>query len=142
VLTPQRAGLGRPDEVYVRTFGPRHQVALLYEAAPGRPQITLEGLGYLVTEFNSDSSDEGYFLKSPSEGNNVQEVAVAGERGFWLTGPDHFISYRSSSGEFIDDSVRLVSRALIFQRGRVVYRIETRGSLADAVSLAESMFVP
>lgn len=74
--------------------------------------------------------------KSVVEKSRVEPVRVDGERGLWLEGPPHTLTYFNGSGEFRERTVRITGNVLLWTRGPATLRLEGRISKAEALRLA------
>jgi hypothetical protein len=66
----------------------------------------------------------------------VEPVRVGGERGLWLEGPPHTLTYFNSRGEFQERTVKITGNVLLWTHGPVTLRLEGRISEAEALRLA------
>lgn len=118
-----------PDRVYL---GERGTVWFLYGTAAN--------LRLLVAQTPFHSVDEILFLKKlASPETSVEEVDVAGAQGFFLTGEPHVVLLVGPAGEVVEETARLASDVLVWERGGVAYRLEGDLSRGEAVELAESL---
>jgi hypothetical protein len=80
----------------------------------------------------------GYTLlkKSVSQKSVVEPVTVNGERGLWLEGPPHTLTYFNTNGEFQERTVRITGNVLLWTHGPVTLRLEGRISRAEALRIA------
>jgi hypothetical protein len=74
--------------------------------------------------------------KSVGEKTSVEPVLVNGERGLWLEGPPHTLTYFNSRGEFRQHTVKITGNVLLWTRGPVTLRLESRISKPEALRLA------
>ena len=130
--------LGAPDEVYVRSDRPGGRVSLVYEAAPGLPRTAETGVGALFGQFEATYDVDIAQKKMLGERSTLEAVEVAGARGYWLGGGPHTVVFIDPNGEMRADEVRLAGNTLLWQRGGIVFRLETALSRDEAVALAES----
>ncbi len=128
--------LGEPDETYLSRTVPGDRVTLLYRPRPGLPEAGSTKAGLLLFEFVGDV--ERGVLDKFVEPPQVREVRVAGAYGIWIEGP-HTIAWRDTAGNMIADTVRLSGNVLLWERGRVTYRLESALSLRDALRIAASV---
>ena len=77
--------------------------------------------------------------KSVSEKSVVEPVRVEGERGLWLEGPPHTLTYFNGSGEFRQRTVKITGNVLLWTHGPVTLRLEGRISRAQALRLARRL---
>jgi hypothetical protein len=135
ILLP--AGLGPPDEVYVRDLSLTGvQVYLVYGTRPGLPRTSATGVGLLLGEFTGDISTEG--MTKFTNGVRLEFVRVGGARGYWIEG-GHAVGYVDSKGNVLGDTVRLAGNVLLWEEGKLTLRIESALSKAEAVALARSI---
>jgi hypothetical protein len=129
VVVPRAMGLGDPDGVYVARHGRSHQVSFLW----GTP----ERVRLLVSEF------EGFAMIEKMAGpeTDVERVVVRGEPGVWFDGAEHVLLYQDG-GEPVEETMRLVERALVWQRGPLTLRLEGDISKEDALEIARSVRTP
>jgi hypothetical protein len=71
--------------------------------------------------------------------SRLTTVAVEGHRGFWLEGHPHFIVLRDATGEYREDTIRLVGNTLLWEREDVLLRLEGLASLEQALRVAASV---
>jgi hypothetical protein len=121
VLVPGE--LGQPQAVFMRTGLPGTEVTLTYDDNR-----------LLVTELRGDLAPE-YVGKITSAGGNVKELRGA----VYVSGPPHFVFFRTPDGGIRDESLRLSQDALLYERGRLLVRIEGAGSLRRALAIARSL---
>ncbi|MDQ4096754.1 MAG: hypothetical protein M3144_02645, partial [Actinomycetota bacterium] len=139
VLPPER--LGPPDEVYYSASPPGGRVTFLYRAAPGLPEASLTGAGLLLTQFRAEV-DEAFTRKVIDLGVRVEEVTVAGGRGYWFEGAPHRLVFADENGQFYEDRSRLAGNTLVWERGDITLRLESALSKDAAIELAESLRPP
>ena len=114
------AGLGTPDEVSV-TDG--RVVSLVYK-------------GIRLDQF--DGTLDPAFAKSIPDPNVVDWTEVDGASALWLRGP-HGIVYVDRAGVRRIESARTAGATLVWQRGGVTVRLEGAATLAEAITIAESL---
>ena len=115
-----------PDRVYL---GDRGTVWFLY----GTP----ERIRLLVAQTPRLRVDEPAILKKLSgAGTAVEEVAVNGAGGVFLSGEPHFIFLFDEFGQVVDDSARLAANVLVWDEGGVAYRIEGELDRDEALEIA------
>lgn len=137
VLVPSAAGLELPDGVYLIRREPSNVVSLLYAARAGLPAVGPSDVGLLLMEFQG-GIDENYMKSLLDGGVVVRRVEVNGELGFWVEG-QHVLQYVGPDRRNHDEPPRLVGNVLVWQRGTVLLRLETGGSMEDALKIAESV---
>ena len=77
--------------------------------------------------------------KSVSEKSVVEPVRVEGERGLWLEGPPHTLTYFNGRGEFQERTVKITGNVLLWTHGPVTLRLAGRISRAQALRLARRL---
>lgn len=129
VVVPRAKGLGDPDGVYVARHGPGHQVSFLW-GTPDRVRL-------LVSEF------EGFAMveKMVQPGTDTERVVVEGEPGVWFEGAPHVFLYQDD-GDPVEETMRLVEHALVWQRGPLTLRLEGDISKREALEIARSVSTP
>lgn len=130
------ADLGAPDEVFYRSDA--GAVTLVYYPRPGLPEASQTGAGALVTVLKA--SLEGPILnKAIGPGTQLQQTNVAGTPAYWLSGSPHDVFYSDSRGVFREDTLRLATNTLLWQRGELTYRLEATIDLDAARNIAASV---
>jgi hypothetical protein len=115
----------RPDEVVVDLGAPAPIVTLLF------------GDRLVITEFARPLQAE-VLEKSVLATSVVEEVLVDGDEGYWIVG-EHVLTYLDDVGAPREVPPRLVANTLLFEREGVTVRIETAGSLEEALAVAASL---
>jgi hypothetical protein len=136
VLVPTAEGLGAPDAVYLTAVPRPGMVSLVYGAREGIP-VSRQGVALLVTQFAA-SIEPGTFTKVVDSGASVAATRVGASDAWWISGGEHFFVY-TSAGQLEVERSRLVGDTLVWQAGDVVYRLEARVPMDEAVKLAESI---
>jgi hypothetical protein len=90
----------------------------------------------LVSQFRGGGVDR-VIKKVLTSGTSVTPIAVKGERGFFLTGAEHFL-YIAPNDIVRDERVRLAGDVLLWQHGPLTIRLEGRFTLAQALRIARS----
>ena len=133
------AAVPAPDAVYVRPNAtPGGELSLAYTARTGLPEAATTGLGLLVTEFRGDL-DPLYIGKIAPQATRVERVHLDGMRAVWIEGAPHLFFYRDPNGDFRETRHRLAENVLLFERGRVLVRLEGRFGPERARELARSL---
>jgi hypothetical protein len=141
----QAGGLGRPLERdrAERLLGFR--LALPPLDGPPRRVYVLDGVlatvvlhaygrPILLSEYRAGGYD---LLKKLAYNRSVIESAqVNGERGLWLTGPPHALTYVDRTGEVRTRTVLIHGNVLLWTRGELTLRLEGRLSKAQALRIA------
>ena len=136
VPDPEKAGLGEPDEI---RFDPSiGQVAFLWRGEDGRVDT-------LLTAFRGRVDHQ--FIEKWVEANvPIEPVTVDGEPGLWIGGslenaPHNFV-YRDPTGEYREETLRLAGATLIWQAGKLTWRLEGDRTRDEAIRIAESLASP
>jgi len=138
VLLPSDPTIGPPDQVYLEAIATGHAVSLVWRPRPGLPEAN-GGIGMLLTEFNGYLNPD-QFQKVIGPGTSVTPVRIGGGAGYWLHGAQHFfVSPSTTSGNWIEQQVRLAGDTLIWNVGGQTYRLEAAVPLTDAIRIAESL---
>jgi hypothetical protein len=137
-LAPTLSELGAPDHAYVAGRPAGGSLALIWGDRPGLPADRETEIGIVVTEFRADIGPET-FEKMINSGVRLEATTVNGALAYWIEGGEHYFFYRDANGEVVDDTLRLVGNALVWEVGGLTLRIEGAPSLADARRIAESL---
>jgi hypothetical protein len=137
-LAPTLAELGAPDHAYVAEPPAGGALALIWGDRPGFAADRESGIGVVLTEFRADIGPET-FQKMLRSGVEVEAVSVSGAPGYWIEGGEHFFFYRDADGEVVDDTLRLVGTALVWEQDGLTLRVEGAPNLAAALRIAESL---
>jgi hypothetical protein len=89
----------------------------------------------VITQF-SGAVEREFLVKHPPD--RAEPVNVAGSSGWWIEG-SHQIAYRSADGQEFSYRRRTSGSALIWTRGDVTIRLETRSPKERALDIAGSM---
>ena len=127
VLVPE--SFGAPDAVYAGGPFGGSQVTLAYSSRRGLPEIGTTRVGLLLTLVEG-TEPGGFAEKILDPGARIERVTVAGSEGLWIEG-EHALT--------IGGDVRSAGSALLWERGGITYRIESRLGRAEAVAVAESL---
>jgi hypothetical protein len=97
--------------------------------------ILIDGTHQLLL---SEYRARGYDLlkKSAASKTIIEPVRVNGERGLWLEGPPHTLTYIDRSGSFRERTVRITGNVLLWTRGELTLRLEGKVPKARALRLA------
>jgi hypothetical protein len=129
--------LGTPDEAYMASDG--GVVSLVYAADGSLPEIGGTGIGLLLQQIDG-ALDRGQVEKLvPEVGATVARVEVAGEPGFWIEGHPHVVRFTDPSGAQGMAPSRLAGDTLVWERGGVLYRIESELGRAATIEIAETI---
>jgi hypothetical protein len=83
--------------------------------------------------------DQGFFSKAISSGTSVEDLDVAGHRGYWISGLPHIFWYEPTDGSTVDDPRRWVGDALLWSDGAITWRIESGLDRDEMLRIAESV---
>jgi hypothetical protein len=131
--------LGRPDAVYLSAPPPPGgRVTLVYGhdrrgRARGRTGVPL-----ILTELRGDLGPVPVG-KLAGPGTRVEPVRVDGARGVWLQGEPHAVFYRDAQGQIRDETLRLATNTLVWERRATLMRLEGHVSRERAVAIAASV---
>ena len=135
VAIPQ--ALGEPDAYYLMRYIEGGEVSLLWRPTAELPESAHTGVGAVLTQFLGDAAPET-LKKGMKPGTTVTSVAVDGSQGFFIEGAPHLIA-RAPSGEERVLSPRLAGNTLLWDAGRVTYRLEAEVDLERALEVAASL---
>jgi hypothetical protein len=128
---------GPPDAIY-RGSSPPGLVSFVWRARAGLTGArSAPTVGLIVQQYPS-SGDMGFFLKTLTSESRAQEVVVENRKGYWVEG-SHSIAYVGTSNNFVEDTVRWASIALVWAGNGVTYRIESSLSQSEVIALAASL---
>lgn len=96
--------------------------------------LRADGQPMLLSEYKARSY--ALLKKSAVEKTVIEPVTVKGERGLWLEGPPHTLTYFDRSGEFRERTVKITGNVLLWTRGALTLRLEGRISKSQALRLA------
>jgi hypothetical protein len=132
------ATLGSPDEVF---FAPRpvERISLVYEASEVLPRTGTTRVGLLLTAFRAQIERDMLLKKAMGSNTRLERVDVNGSPGYWISGDLHVLIYVDEHGRFAEDRARLAGNTLAWQKGDVVFRLESSLSKARALEIARSV---
>ena len=134
---PTDARLGAPDAVYLDETPAGERVTLVYANRPGIPVSRDVGVSAVFVAFRG-RVDDSLFGKVAAPGTRVEEVSVAGGRGFWIEGAPHQFFYRDSAGNAWPETLRLAGNTLIWEQGDATFRLEAQIGRDQAVAIGAS----
>ena len=135
---PTPALLGRPQSVHVVTPPSAGQIVLVYGPSDLLPQSSVTGVGALVSVMPAHI-DEGFFRKMLGSDATARSIEVGGASGFWIEGSPHQLLFDVGNGQLEQDSLRLATNTLLWERDGHVYRLEAGISLDTAMQIASSV---
>ncbi|MFC7484712.1 sigma factor-like helix-turn-helix DNA-binding protein [Luedemannella flava] len=116
---------GAPERVEVADPGP--------DGAPRVVTLIYRGGDVRIDAFDGEV-DLGFAKSTP----DVQWVQVGWRQGMWLPRP-HPLTYVDRDGQWHTEAARLAGPTLVWQVGRVAYRLEGLTSPEDAVAVAATV---
>jgi len=138
-LHPVLSEIGEPDEVYASTDIPGGRLTLLYRPRPTLPAVGTTGAGLLITELRGAVDPNVALAKQLGPNTRLQEVAVNGQRGYWIEGQAHIVYFRDTNGVVRDETLRLAGNTLLWEQGELTLRVELAGTKEEALRIAASM---
>ncbi|MCW5853357.1 MAG: hypothetical protein KIT87_25035, partial [Anaerolineae bacterium] len=138
VRAPTLPELGQPDAVYLTNIPNGPRVSLVYAPRPGWPASPTTGVAVLITQLRGETNPL-LMGKLAADGTTIDEVQVAGGRGFWLAGAPHAFFYRDRQGDIQQETLRLAGNTLVWEQANVTLRVEGVATRDQALRLAESM---
>ena len=96
------------------------------------------GVSVLVTEAQG-AVDKMYFMKMLGPDTTIDDVTVAGHRGFWIAGSPHVFMFTDADGHFLQETMRLATNTLVLDVGGTIVRIEGNLTKAQALEMAASL---
>lgn len=117
---------GEPDAIFIRPDG----LASVVYGDPERPRLVLSQARGAIYD--------GFIKKTGGRGTIIREVTVGGERGLYVSGPEHFVMFVDENGLISDERTYLAGTVLLWNRGELLLRLEGDLTQAEAVELAES----
>lgn len=134
---PTPARLGAPLSVHVVQPPEGGQIVLVYAPSQLLLQSTVVGAGALVSVMPAHI-ESGFFKKTLGEGTTVRTTDVDGAVGYWIEGSPHELLF-DFGGNVQQDTLRLATNTLLWQRGENVYRLEADVDLDTALRIAKSV---
>ncbi|MEP7203893.1 MAG: hypothetical protein ABI894_14885 [Ilumatobacteraceae bacterium] len=135
---PTPALLGAAQSIHVVTPPSSGQIILVYSPSGLLPQSDVTDVGALVSVFPAHIN-AGYFQKSLGNGTTVRPVDLGEVNGYWIEGSPHELMFDTGDGEVRQETLRLATNTLLWERDGVVYRIEADISLDAAVRIANTV---
>jgi hypothetical protein len=142
----QAGGLGRPRsrEAAERELGFRLALPPLEGDGPKRVYVLEHALGTVVLRDHGrtvllseyQATDYDLMKKGVAGRTLIEPVRVRGERGLWLQGPPHTLTYPTRSGEIHEKTVLIRGNVLLWTHDDLTLRLEGRISKAQALRLA------
>lgn len=130
--------LGEPLSVHVVQPPLSGQIMLVYAPSALVPRSDVSGVGALVSVMPAHI-EAGFFQKTLGDDATVRPVDFGGGRGYWIEGAPHQILFEVGQDQVQDDTLRLATNTLLWERDGHLYRLEADVSLATAVAIAKSV---
>ena len=129
---------GPPDATYLGTRPP-NLVTFVWRARPDLPgSTTAPTVGLIVQQYPS-GGDAVFIGKGLTAGSSMREVVVEGKKGYWIDGAPHSLAYIDAQGNYVEDTVRWATNALVWATNGVTYRIESSLTQEQAMALVSSL---
>ena len=129
---------GAPDAIYLGTR-PTGLVTFVWRARPDLPGSTsAPSVGLVVQQYRSGSSDV-FIGKTLTPGSTAREIVVEGKKGYWIEGAPHSIAYFDAQNNYVEDTVRWATNALLWANNGLTYRIESSLTQDQAIALVASL---
>ena len=122
ILVPHDRRLGAPDSVH---------------ASGARITLVYRDAGATLTQVPGSTAIDFVRKLTPPQ-TRISRVLVNGEPGLYIDGP-HVVMYRDPSGQVVPDRARRAGRALLWQRGPLLLRLEADVGQARALEIARSV---
>lgn len=117
--------LGEPDTILVRG-----RAASLVYGDRERPRLVLTQLRASVWD--------GFVKKTAGSGTSVEEVQVGGSRGLFVSGDAHYVLF-AERGDVREERTALAGNVLLWNRGRLLLRLEADVDRETALALADAV---
>jgi len=136
---PALPQLGAPQRAaFDATVAPGGQLALLWEPRPDLTAPRTNGQPALVLT-QIQALPNPAIGKITGTGTRTEPVLIDGEPGLWLTGRRHEFAYLTPNGTTRTQTARLAGDTLLWQRGRLLLRLEGAASKRAALTIARSI---
>ena len=135
---PSPAVLGTPQSVHVVEPPQSGQILLVYAPSDLVPQSPVSGVGALVSVMPAHI-ESGFFRKTLGNDSTVRPVEFDGVHAFWIEGAPHQLFFEVGQDQVEQDTLRLATNTLLWERDGHLYRLEADVSLATAVEIARSI---
>jgi hypothetical protein len=135
---PTPTALGRPGSIHVVEPPVSGQILVVYPPSELLPQSPVTGVGALVSVMPAHI-ESGFFQKTLGTDATVRPIDFAGVHGFWIEGSPHQLFFEIGQDQVQQDTLRLATNTLLWERNGHVYRLEADISLETAVAIASSI---
>ena len=129
--------LGEPLSIHVVRPPESGQIVTVYAPSDLLPQSDVTGVGALVSVLPVQI-EEGFFRKTLGDTATVRPVSSDEVDGYWIEGSPHQLMF-SYGDDVLDDTLRLATNTLLWQRDGHVYRLEADISLETALRIAKTV---
>ena len=130
--------LGAPQSIHVVLPPASGQIVLVYSPSETLPQSEVTGVGALVSVLTAHI-ESGFFSKALGNEAAVRPVDLGDDDGYWIEGSPHQLMFEIGDGQIQEDTLRLATNTLLWERDGLIYRIEADISLETAVRIANSV---
>jgi hypothetical protein len=113
-------------------------VTLAWRAEPGQPTLEDSDLALTLMAV-AGTTDERFIKKALGTGTTVEPVNVGGDRGWWISGLRHAITFLRPDGEGGVLTSALAGDTLVFARDGTLYRLESALGRDATIAIAESL---
>jgi hypothetical protein len=138
VVMPALPDLGPPVETWLDGSGRSAALTFVWPADEAHPAAPGSEVGVLLTQFRGSVRSD-FLQKTLGPDTRLVPVLVGGERGFWIEGAPHMISYPVAGNGLTQDRTRLAGNVLIWTRGELTLRLEMAGTMEEALDIAASL---
>jgi hypothetical protein len=135
---PTPAVLGAPQSVHVLQPPQSGQIMLVYAPSNLVPQSDVTGVGALVSVMPAHI-ESGFFRKTLGTDSTVRPIDFDGVHAYWIEGSPHQLLFEVGQDQVAQDSLRLATNTLLWERDGHLYRLEADISLETAVEIARSI---
>jgi len=135
---PTPTALGAPLSVHVMEPPQSGQILLVYAPSDLVPQSDVTGVGALVSVMPAHI-EAGFFRKTLGTESTVRPVDFAGVHGYWIEGSPHQLFFEIGQDQVEQETLRLATNTLLWERDGHLYRLEADISLETAVEIASSI---
>jgi hypothetical protein len=134
---PTPALLGDPQSIHVVQPPQSGQIVMVYAPSDLVPHSDITGVGALVSVLPANI-DQGFFHKTLDDTATVRPVNLDDVDGYWIAGSPHRLMFEFGD-DILEDTFRLATNTLLWQRDGHVYRLEADISLETALKIAKSV---
>jgi hypothetical protein len=136
---PTIAGLAPADLIGSGASDRPVQLAQVWRASASlQPSNALADVAIVLTQLRVGLSNGG-FQKALPRGAILEQVTVSGQPAWWITGDLHELTFFSTDGRLITDSLRLAGDTLLWSADGITYRLESSLGKDRAIAFANSV---